>query len=277
MRPYYKFLAAACFSGLAACGGGGGTGVPPIVASGPPPADLNDLVGLTFPLRVATLETNDGGMTRQVARANYSITLTSLTTATLNTPDGAVDLTENLGIWEGTANGLSYFVEFGGLGFDYSELLIVQATDLGPTTLAAVGTFGFVSPQSAIDANVTGNLVALYTGESLALLAVNGVGSIEDGTAALTVDFGTQSVMGSVFTGGDGTSLDLVNGQVTGNGISGELDISGPGALDTTIATSDVDGTFYGLDAFELNGTFAGSGTNSGDPFAFSGIFNVLD
>lgn len=276
MNDTARFIFPALFLSLAACSGG--KGIPPVIANGPPPAGLNDIVGITFPLRVIRAETPDFFTTAVVSRATYSIRFTSDTTAVLVTDAGTVNLTDDgFGSWTGSANGNDYEMHFQTLGFDYSEGLIVNASDGVSTLIQSAGYFGFETPQSTMDTAIANNWVGVYNGDGLLIVTVDGAVDGQPGPATLTVDFGSLSVTGSLFTGGDGTSLDLLNGQIVGNGITGNIGVSGPGAANSVINTSDVDGTFFGLDALELNGTYQGSGTQGGLPLEFVGVFNTLD
>lgn len=276
MNDTSRFIVPVLLVSMAACSGS--KGIPPVIANGPPPADLNDIVGITFPLRVMRAVTPDFFTTAEVSRDTYSVRFTSDTTAVLTTNLGTVNLADDgFGSWAGSANGYDYDMQFQGIGFDYSEGLIVTASDGVSTLSQSYGYFGFETPQSTMDVAQANDWFGIYNGESFLIVTVDGEVDGQPSIATLTVDFGLQSVSGPLFTGGDGTTLNLLNGQIVGNDITGNVGVSGPGAANSVINTSDVDGTFFGLDALELNGTFEGSGLQAGLPLEFVGYFWTID
>ncbi|MDD9921283.1 MAG: hypothetical protein OXQ92_03245 [Boseongicola sp.] len=82
--------------GLTACGGGG---VDAVYANGNlPPVSITGFAGATFPMEVAVYQ-ETGGAVDFLDIQVYSISITSPTTAVVETDLGTVEVTEAGGVW----------------------------------------------------------------------------------------------------------------------------------------------------------------------------------
>jgi len=261
---------------LSACGGGGGgvatsPKITPVVASGPPPAGIGDVVGIVMPFRAARLESDAG--VGSTSRVEYSIEFTSASDVVLNTPDGAVAMTDTGGgNFEGTLGGKSYAFQSTGAGSAYSDMWTLMEGDGIAFQAATVGYFGFEAPQSRMDELNSIAALAVYTGDSFITFVDGGVANTDSGVANLVVDFGAGTVTGQVYQTAN-IDMNIVGGTINANGIDGTIALAGPDSVGYSLDSSDVDGQFYGLDATELNGTFAGQGTGPSGDVEFAGGF----
>lgn len=270
------FAPGALVVSLAACSGGGTSNmVDPVVASGPPPATLGDVAGMTFPFRTAYAEM-DGGV-YDLARQTFALEIVSDTEMNLTTADGVVALTENgFGEFEGTLNGVSYSLESQGLGYAYSDGWVLSFSDGMGLMGGAVGYFGLEAPQSRMDELQAMSAVAGYSGTSTIIANNGGVVNNDTGLANLLVDFGSGAVTGQVHSTAD-IDFNLVGGSITGAGIEGTISLSGPDSAGYVLNSSGVEGQFFGMDALELHGTFEGEGTGPMGAVEVIGAFSTID
>ena len=134
------------------------------------------------------------------------------------------------------------------------------------------GFFGFETPRSQLPTSTvvnyagSGHAVAFASGTLLEIPEVR-IQPVTFGDTDLSVDFGTGAVTGSVFSS-DTFGLDILNGEVSENGITGNLElfiILGTLPFSFEESSGDVTGQFFGPDASGLAGTFEATAGNVGE------------
>ena len=269
-------IAGVALMGLGACGGSGGA-VSSQFAGSEAPSGIEDLIGLTFPVRVASLGYENGTVTT-VTRDTWSLRYTSSTTAVLSSAYGTFFLSDDGGMLVGESGGFEVQVTNPN-GGDYVALFLISVGDADAMTgSTSAAFFGLETTVAGVDALVENNATAMYEGGSLLLVEYgDDLSSIEqiDGTADLSVDFGTGEVSGALLETPTST-ISLVNGVVSGNGFAGTMAVGGDLGIVMSIDTSDVDGLFFGGAAEELAGTFEGTGTYANEPATFGGAFGAI-
>lgn len=272
MRRVFTSLAGV--SVLTACGGGGFSAPDPVFATGPAPSGIADVVDLDFPLRISFGEME--GSSIQLGRTVLGLTFTSETTAILHTPRGSVDLSESGDSFVGTLDGRDYTLQFADIGTSYSNLVLVTEED-APIERRNFGIFGLQTSPAGVDDLITNDITINYNGASILAVASASDGDIIEGTAQISVQFGTGFVGGAAWIGGDGSQLNIIGGALTETGITGDLELSGPLTALVTVSEADLDGVFFGTTGEELGGTYAGSGTLNGDAAELVGTFLLGD
>ena len=262
---------------VAACGGGASmTEIPPVIATGAPPATLADLAGTPIPFRAVTIEHN--GENYDFARQTLGIEVISATAVELVLPQGRVPLSFDpaSGAFVGSADGINYSMRTLNSGFDYSEGLNLTTLDDDGQFGGALGYFGLEAPQSRLsDLQATG-ATGSYTGESF--IVVQEGGSIHEhfGTSSLGVDFASGAVDGTIYQSAT-RGVDLVGGSINGNVISGGMTLSGADFAGFDLQSGGLQAQLYGLDANELHGTFIGDGNGPAGDFQVMGTVTALD
>ena len=253
---------------LAGCSGGGG-GSTAVYADGPPPATIDDLVGLKFPVRSAELESEDNFATATAGLRTYTLEFTSATTADLTTPEGVVSLTEVAGVFTGNIGDTIYEVEPQNWGHDYLEGFSVVSSEGLNDLSFAIGTLGLETRPEDLP---EGAVFAVYTGPSTLIATIDGVPFTEDGAANLTASFTGQVIDGNVFVGGTTTlSIDGPT-PISGNGFSAPLLMTSPTA---TLIDGSTSGRFYGDAAQVVGGTYSGQATELGADIDFTGVIHA--
>ena len=136
----------------------------------------------------------------------------------------------------------------------YSETVLLMTND-GVSDRVGYGIFGYQTPAEAVQNAIDMSIAAGYSGDALLILDVAGVGTTAAGASAMFIDFGAGTVAGSVFSGTD-TDLNIVDGVLTTDGISGGLSISvGHGVVASLDPSSSFSGNFYGNIPVEISVT----------------------
>lgn len=280
MSLFKAFLSALGVSSLVACGGGGTEGLPPVVASGPPPADLSEMAGLTFPVQVARLDNPTGLSVEALALETALVEIVDAGTLRLNTPLGMVTLTEAGGNWTGSSGGLDYEVDLIDdlLPFDSHVFGLRISYSHASGGGLAQGVFGYETSAQALQSLIDGDAVIGYSGNSEAVVVQGGSIPITvTGTSIVVVDFGSGAVTGSVFNGGN-TTIQIVDGQLSGGTISGAVAVAvPPGETASTDPGSSFVGRIYGQSGFQAGGVFSGTGLLNGNDLDFAGTFAGFD
>ncbi len=242
MRSFYLTLCATLL--LAGCGGGGQATRPEFV-----PYTIDDFDGPTFAFRYAGIDGNT------VSKGTGTVLFENLETLTIKR-DGTT--TEYVAVSpdvfkasDGTG-GTPYYDLVGIMGFP-----IRDADD----RLIGLGFFGFETVPS--DMPSSGSLT--YEGLSGLFVELDGTVSSASGKSSLRADFGTDTVVGTVFDNiGEGTELEarlnLRRAEISGRRITGSVVLADPGTLPgATLSNGSVQATFYGSGARGIAGTFSGS------------------
>ena len=277
MQNSVLIMAGAALLGLTACGGGSSGSAQPQFAGAEPPEGIEDIVGLTFPLRVASLGFT-GGSVDEVTRDTWSLRFTSPTTAVLTSAFGTFQLTQDGDDFVGS-NGAFDVEMTSPNGGEYAGLVLIDTGNADAMTgSAGAGFFGLQTTIEDIDVLIDGDAVATYEGGSVLFVEYGDeLSDIEqlDGTTDLTADFGAGTVTGSLLETASST-ISVVDGTIAENGFSGTMAVGGDLAIIMSIDTSDVDGFFFGGSAEELVGSFEGTGTYAAEPATFGGVFGGL-
>lgn len=248
MRTVFIPIVAALLTG---CGGGQSSG-PEFV-----PLTIDDFVGETFAFRYAAI---DGGT---ATRGTGSIRVEDLETLTI-TRDGTTTTFAAVSpdVFEASdgSGGTPYFDLVSMMGFP-----IRDADD----RLVAIGFYGFETTSHEMPS--TGSLT--YEGLSGLFVDLDGTVSSASGTSSLRADFGTQTVVGTLFdnigSGGEFEArLTLRQAKISGQQITGRVRLVDEGTFaGATLSNTSAEATFYGYGARGIAGTFAADitqGSNAG-------------
>lgn len=238
------------------------------------------MAGTTFPMISTTLESSDGITVARRPIEIVALEVVDADTIRLGTNLGPVELTEAGGIWSGTVGGYDFSGQIQDF-FPFDEevfgfMVSYSEGSFGGTTL---GVFGYEAPGPAIQDIVDNDIVLGYNGPSEVIFTVGNslIAFVESGTSNVVVDFDTGAVTGQVFVGGD-TTIDIVEGSLSGSTISGSVEVVPPlGDVATTDPGSGFEGRIFGLSGFQAGGVYGGSGSLNGDNLQFIGSFAGFD
>ena len=244
---------------VALMGCSGGAVVETSIFAGDQEIVPGDFIGKTFPVRYIGAREGAGV---ELLRGTGSITVVA---------DDIVELTVGGRTYTLTYNALDDEYQSGpdvsaDITQEYPEIVTGFAEDVD--SLYA-GVYGFETST----ADMPTSDVFVYadpTGSSL--IATNGIGlEIFEGAVSLFVSFGSGVVTGDVFDDG-GFAISVQNGMISGNGFSGTLSATGESGA-VALASSDVDGTFFGNEADRLFGSYEGT---FADPEEVEGITSFV-
>lgn len=241
---------------LVACGSGD-TGLRSPVA-GRDPINEADYIGKTFPVRFIGIEDGTANLKRGTGSARY-----------VSANEIAVSI-------DGKTESVFRILpgEYAGptLNFDTSALSpALKDVFAGDRDSAYAGFLGFETASGDIPRSGT----AVYSNPKGAILfESDGLFTNESiGSTSLVVNFGTTAVTGDLyFQESTGFAAELVGGKISGNGISGGVQIY-DGTRYVTTDNDRADGRFYGNDAGDIAGTFEGTYDDRGVPVDFVGTF----
>ena len=138
------------------------------------------------------------------------------------------------------------------------------------------GTAGFYAAGLQTDpAQITalGNGTLGYTGQTILAIDHGGNKSVGAGTVALSANLATGMVSGTMTINDDGSDsgFEITNGAVitvnpaaiSGNSFAGTWSATAADLSMTSIGTTNIAGNFYGENAFDIGGSFNGSGVSA--------------
>ncbi len=217
-----------------------------------------DYVGKTFPLRYigvdeSTLELKRGtGTVRFISETELAVSFDGISETVIE-----VDPNEFMG-----------------------PTLLVDSEIYSPelstaTAVNATSTYGgFLGFETAMADVPTSSLFYYDSDDGATMIVTNGLETLfVDGGVYLDVDFASGDVTGELFTQiEDNFSASIVGGKISGNGITGGVQINDGGAFPTT-TNDEASGVFFGNDASALAGTFEGTVATEAGPYDFVGGF----
>lgn len=129
------------------------------------------------------------------------------------------------------------------------------------------------------------NGTATYSGPSFLYVKHDSTDTWSEGTGALSADFNAGTVSGSMsfpgaYTGyadiiANPTTISIDPATISGNGFSSTLSVTPADISFSSVASTVVDGKFFGVAGSDVGATFNGTGTSSIDglPAVFLGAF----
>lgn len=257
MTVRFSIAATLVVATLSACGSTEVRTGSPI--AGRDPITEADYIGKTFPLRFIGIDDGTARLKRGTGSARY-----------ISANEIAVSI-------DGKSETVFRIVagEYAGptLNFDTSALSPALKDVFAAYSRAGyAGFLGFETARGDIPQRGT---VTYSNPRGSILLESDGVFTNESiGSTALVVNFGTTSVTGDLyFQDSTGFAAEIVGGKVSGNGITGGVQIY-DGTRFVTTTGDDTSGKFYGNDAGDLAGTFEGTYDDRGVPVDFVGTFS---
>lgn len=255
------------FGALAGCGSSGGS-----TGGTTSNAVLADIEGTTVTSSAASFEVGDGP---NISNATISVDsgfFSGNLDGTMEILGETVTIVDGVGeLTTGEEVRLTYETNRAGTYAAAIDATVSSMNGINGETAFVVGA---ETRASTISARTTGTLT--YVGDFQATGSVGGVNTQTEyeGGITVVVDFASDDAdftLDGVLDGSTDVDLEGTGLDISGNGISGDLDCD----LGCSGSASEVDATFYGPDANELGGVLIIDVTANGDTYEGVGNFVI--